>query len=313
MALSNEQFRKLTSVLSGVGFFEDINGRRAALSGSGLDEFIRRVDLNQSTKIYVSALLRELDQHGTMRGTGKKALAMLLEYLYPDELGDQDRPFIAELIGALGGEMPAPSPDKPAATANPRSQTTIAFFAANPRGAQILDTAREYGILQDALNAGTKRDRFALINHPAATLKNVIDFLGRHDPNILQFSMHGVEEGQLVFDLDLTGKVSLIPIHDLADLLRGRNVQGIVVNACWQASHVQALLGSGTVKFVIGCNDAVDDEAAKAFTNGFYTALCNGDSVAQAFTAGKVHANQHQRDVYILTIAEGVDADKIRF
>ena len=73
-------------------------------------------------------------------------------------------------------------------------------------------------------------------------------------------------------------------IANLFELCK-EHLQCVVLNACY--SEIQANEINKSIKYVIGMSQAIRDDAAIAFSTGFYRALGYGKSVEEAFKWGK--------------------------
>ncbi len=174
-----------------------------------------------------------------------------------------------------GGAAPAP-----VAPVRPRK---ILFLAANPRGTPTLQLGAEARGIDEAL-AGC-RDRFELVQAHAVRVGDLQELLRRHDPDIVHFSGHGSEEGELIFEDD-AGRMRAVEVQALADtfsLLRGR-IRCVVLNACFSERQAQAI--AAHIDCVVGMVTEAGDAAALDFAVGFYGALGGGQSVKAAFDLG---------------------------
>jgi cold shock CspA family protein len=110
-----------------------------------------------------------------------------------------------------------------------------------------------------------------------------------HDtkPQIVHFAAHGTSSGELCLENN-DGTVHSITPGALASLfeLVADFVSCIVLNACYSESQAKAI--SKHINFVIGMNQTIGDEAAIAFSLGFYRALGAGYNFEDAFKFGVV-------------------------
>lgn len=108
----------------------------------------------------------------------------------------------------------------------------------------------------------------------------------KDDPIIVHFCGHGTGKKGLVFE-DRQGNGDLVSTNTLKDFfaLFEKRVTCVVMNACY--SEVQAKAINEHIKYVIGMNQAIRDDAAIAFSIGFYRALGYGKSFEDAFKFGK--------------------------
>ncbi|MGK7896783.1 MAG: NB-ARC domain-containing protein, partial [Xenococcus sp. (in: cyanobacteria)] len=102
----------------------------------------------------------------------------------------------------------------------------------------------------------------------------------RFEPNIIHFCGHGTGKGGLVL---IDKKLNADILSDLFALFK-EHLECVVLNACY--SEVQADAINKHIKYVIGMNQAIRDDAAIAFSIGFYRALSYGKSYTDAFKFG---------------------------
>lgn len=129
------------------------------------------------------------------------------------------------------------------------------------------------------------RDALEFRHVSAVTSDSLMRAMLEESPTIVHFAGHGGPGGIFVRDelgnpRQLTGEA----LASLFKLSRG-TVQCVVLNACWSESQAKAIRRH--VPHVIGTRAEVLDEAALAFSGGFYTAIGAGKDIALAFEAGK--------------------------
>ncbi|MET3408867.1 CHAT domain-containing protein [Methylobacterium sp. 1030] len=129
---------------------------------------------------------------------------------------------------------------------------------------------------------------------PAARTQDLLaNVLGSY-ADIFHFSGHGISGG-LIFE-DASGHHQIIYAEEIADYLArlGRNIKCVLLNACFSTSLAAAL--NPYVDYVIGCNSAIDDDAAITFAGSFYVSLAGGLSFDEAFrSAAEDVALNHSR------------------
>ena len=128
---------------------------------------------------------------------------------------------------------------------------------------------------------------FQLAHLPNASVLDMIRALavGRYD--IVHFSGHASSNG-LVLAGD--GDSRYLSGPDLAALVRlGGRTRLVILNAC----SSRALQGevAKIADFVIGMNEAIYDQQARAFSRALYLLLASGKSLAEAFGAAAVASN----------------------
>lgn len=121
---------------------------------------------------------------------------------------------------------------------------------------------------------------------------DITQFLLDTNPDIVHFSGHGTAGGHLCFE-DESGKVTTVSPDALAAAFRlfSDRVRCVVLNACF--SELQARAVSQHIPHVVGMRSPISDDAAIAFSVGFYKALGAGRSIEQAYEFGLVEMALH--------------------
>ena len=160
------------------------------------------------------------------------------------------------------------------------------------------------------LRATHQGERFELVQEWAVRVGDLQAALLRHRPDIVHFSGHGLSErtgspssadtremlpaeedrdGEILVE-DEAGRAKPIPASALADLFGiVGGVRCVVLNACWSGAQADAIRRH--VPHVIGTRAEILDEAALAFSAGFYKAIGAGKDVPFAFEAGKARVH----------------------
>jgi hypothetical protein len=168
---------------------------------------------------------------------------------------------------------------------------TILVLAANPKDTTNLRLSEEVRELQVSLQRSQYRDRFKLEQRWAVTPRDVWQALLDCKPQIVHFSGHGIGSGSgvegLVFE-NQDGQSQIVSGDALTELFSrfADRIECLILNACY--SEVQAQLIVQHIPYVIGMKRAIGDQAAIAFTTGFYDALLAGRSVDSAYEIGCV-------------------------
>ncbi|MGB5635629.1 MAG: CHASE2 domain-containing protein, partial [Waterburya sp.] len=111
---------------------------------------------------------------------------------------------------------------------------------------------------------------------------------------IVHFCGHGLGNQGLVLETKL-GQQQPVSTQAIAGLFKlfANQVECVVLNACFSQS--QAAVIHQHINYVIGTSNAIRDDAAVAFSKGFYTALFSGDSIERAYELGK---NRIHQEIY---------------
>jgi hypothetical protein len=161
----------------------------------------------------------------------------------------------------------------------------VLFLASNPTGTPNLEINDEIRQARNSL----QNSEFEIDTRQGVRYDDLLKALTQKvKPRIVHFSGHGSGFQGLVLEDD-EGQSRLISNEVLADLFGipsvYQSVECIVLNACF--SEVQAKAIRKHINYVIGMDREVRDDAAIAFTKGFYEALANGESIENAFQFGK--------------------------
>jgi hypothetical protein len=161
----------------------------------------------------------------------------------------------------------------------------VLFLAANPTDTQTLNLGEEIREIRQRIRVAEDRD-IIMEQEWAVRLKDLFNSLPSYKPDVVHFSGHGTQAGEIVLmDEGGTGQpVDPTTLADLFRLLHG-NVRCVVLNACF--SRLQAGGISQEVDFVVGMESGVQDSAAIEFAAAFYQALANGQNVQSSFDLGR--------------------------
>jgi hypothetical protein len=187
------------------------------------------------------------------------------------------------------------------------------FLASNPKGTTPLELDREIREITEKIRAAEYRDSIDLISAWAVRPDDLLQLLNQHKPQIVHFSGHGSESGEIIL-VDSRGEkkpVNPAAIKALFQTLKG-NIRVVILNACY--SKIQAEAITQVIDCAIGMNDAIGDEAAIAFAASFYRAIGFGLSIKQAFDQGIVVLLLEgipEESKPELLVKEGVDPEKI--
>jgi hypothetical protein len=166
-------------------------------------------------------------------------------------------------------------------------KVTVLFLAANPQGTNHLSLDEEIRSITEKIRASDRRDALDLISAWAVRPDDLLQKLNEHKPQIVHFSGHGSQVGEIIL-LDSNGLPKSVGSAALEALFRvlKDNIQVVILNACY--SRIQAEAIAKVVDCVIGMKAAIGDKAAITFAASFYRAIGFGRSVQEAFEQGKV-------------------------
>jgi hypothetical protein len=194
-------------------------------------------------------------------------------------------------------------------------RVTILFLGANPSNETHLKLTKEAQAIDDLLRRTDHRDRYNLEQQWEVQARRLQSLIMRFKPQIVHFSGHGSQRGELVFQNEHGRSDPLDPAAIAAVFnVFSKYVQCVVLNACF--SLPQAELIAKSIDVVIGMGRAIGDDDAIAFAGQFYEALGYGEDVETAFAAAK-NAIAIEKlpgsDVPTLLPRNGVEPSRLRF
>lgn len=159
-----------------------------------------------------------------------------------------------------------------------KAKQKILFLAANPTDQASLQTDKEYRIISERM----RRNEYYELLHPqfALTIENLLIAMNQK-PQIVHFAGHGEQQGIIITNAQNQHK--LMPTRALRRLFRQHKegIQLILLNSCY--SEAQAKVLSELGMYVIGMNNAAEDNAALDFAAGLYIGLSEGKDVERAY------------------------------
>jgi len=202
---------------------------------------------------------------------------------------------------ALVLKSSASRPPRPRAT-----QLSVVAFAADARTHGRLDLKREHDQIERALGMGKRKWEWLPVTHTDPDRFN--ETLRKCRPSIVHFSGHGGRAG-ICLESDEHVQVTMTPEQLAMAMQRyGPTVEVVVLNACFSATHVAALLEH--VDCVISIERGIGDEAAIAFSQVFYRDVGDGKNVRHSYDLAR---NQmatnglHGHELIRIDFAPGVD------
>jgi len=160
------------------------------------------------------------------------------------------------------------------------------FLTANPTGTSPLALAEEMREINEKVYASELREQLKLVSEWAVRPDDLLQALNRYRPQIVHFSGHGSNAGELLL-MGSEGFPRPIHVQTLKAVFKTMkdNIRLVVLNACY--SKIQAEAIRQEIECVIGMNNKISDEAAITFAASFYRALGFGRSIKEAFEQGQ--------------------------
>ena len=158
----------------------------------------------------------------------------------------------------------------------PVDKLTILFLAANPQVRSITEAIRK----------SEGRDGIEFFSRWAVQSLDILQAINETDPEIIHFSGHGSEKGEIVLD-DGSGNIAMVSKEAMAAAVASasKKVRMIFFNACFSQKEAQAVVDK--VEAAIGMNTEIGDEAAIVFAAQFYSSIGFGKNLQQAFDQAK--------------------------
>jgi hypothetical protein len=162
----------------------------------------------------------------------------------------------------------------------------VLFLTSNPEGTPALKLDEEARLITQKIRASEYRDVLKLETLWAVRPDDLIQSLLEHKPQIVHFSGHGSESGEIVLmDNNRQAKpVSAEALKMLFTTLKD-NIRVVMLNACYSEKQAKAI--AEVIDCVIGMRTAIGDDAAITFAASFYRAIGFGRSIKDAFDQGK--------------------------
>jgi Tfp pilus assembly protein PilF len=159
----------------------------------------------------------------------------------------------------------------------------ILILAANPRKDLNLD--QEIRELKKVIESSQEHAKFEVIHEPAVLVGDLQALLFKHRPQVVHFCGHGGGDVGLMFESDI-GREHQVGTDALSDLFRlfASSVECVLLNACYSETQANSIVDH--INYVIGMSQTIRDDAAIAFSKGFYRALGYACSIEDAFEFG---------------------------
>jgi WD40 repeat protein len=161
----------------------------------------------------------------------------------------------------------------------------ILILSSNPKGTPVLDIAREIREIREGLLRSLNQKQINIEVRGAVRPRDLRRSLLEIKPQIVHFCGHGSAEGGLVLEDD-NGNEQVIASDELSRLFEvfANRVECILLNFCYSEVQADALIQH--INYVVGMNREIPDEAAIAFSIGFYDGIGAGQTVEVAYKLG---------------------------
>ncbi len=216
---------------------------------------------------------------------------------------EKEKDFIEKLYAACKEKeiltekiLPGDSPPKQDGVVRYR----ILFLGSSPEGIMPLKLWEEYNKIKNTLkdyNADTKpalpveKQKDFFLSEPVyrTTISQLMKEVNKETPKLIYLSMHGGENGKLIFsDVDdnpvyLELSELLSKIKKLA--LKHEDIECFIFSSC--ESEEQAKQISTVIPYCVGMKEPIDPQACVPFADGFFSQLMNDpQDIGYAFKMG---------------------------
>lgn len=195
----------------------------------------------------------------------------------------------------------------------PVDKLTILFLAANQQDTQKLALDKEVRSITDAIRRSEGRDGIEFFSRWAVQSLDILQAINETDPEIIHFSGHGSEKGEIVLD-DGSGNMAMVSKEAMAAAVASasKKVRLIFFNACFSQKEAQAVVEK--VEAAIGMNTEIGDEAAIVFAAQFYSSVGFGQNLQQALDQAKAALllkGIAEENTPVLYVKKGLSAQEI--
>ncbi len=161
----------------------------------------------------------------------------------------------------------------------------VLFLSSDPKNATRLRLDTEQREIAEKIKLSKNRNDIEFIPVVSLRVPDLSQALLDNDPTIVHFSGHGSSSGSICLE-DAFGNAQSVKPEALAMLFSPfkDSIRCIILNACYSAAQATAI--ANEIEFVIGMDKPISDNAATAFSIGFYQAIGAGRSIEDSFRLG---------------------------
>lgn len=162
----------------------------------------------------------------------------------------------------------------------------VLFMASNPIDTSQLQLGEEARAINEMIRKSEHRNSIKFESRWATRPLDILQSINELNPDIVHFSGHGCETGDLVLqNSDGTSKLVKKEAIVQTIMTSSDKIRLVFFNTCF--SYEQAMAVVEHVEAAIGMNNSIGDEAACIFAAQFYSAIGFGLSLEKAFNQGK--------------------------
>lgn len=190
---------------------------------------------------------------------------------------------------------------------------TVLFLAANPKHTDSLRLDEEAREIQERIRRSEYRDTITFESRWAVRTGDIIEAINEVKPDVIHFSGHGNEYGDLVFENEY-GEPKMVKKEAMASTIStvSDKVRFMFFNACFSAEQAESIVEH--IDAAIGMTDSIGDSAAVTFAAQFYSSIGYGKTIKTAFDQARANLmleGINEEDTPELYVKLGLSADDI--
>lgn len=196
---------------------------------------------------------------------------------------------------------------------NVPEEITVLFMASNPVDVAQLRLDEEARSIHEMFRKSEHRDCVNFESRWATRPLDILQAINELNPDIIHFSGHGAESGELVLQNN-DGTIKLVRQEAIVQTMKtcSDKIRLVFFNTCFSYGQAEAVVEH--IEAAIGMNTSIGDDAARIFAAQFYSAIGFGLSVKKAFDQAKaalmLEGIPEERTPQ-LYVKEGLDANDI--
>jgi uncharacterized protein YjbI with pentapeptide repeats len=173
----------------------------------------------------------------------------------------------------------------------------ILYMSALPRDQHSIPVEGEYKAILDVIAKSEYKNQIDVRDWPGVSLTEFQSAIETYKPNVLHFSGHASQVGDLVFQgpEEESQKVPKDPFTNAFKLL-GENLKLVVLSACYSKDQAEDV--SKHVDRVIGIDKEIEGDKAVMFSEKFYESIFDSDakSIEKAFDIAKNELDMNTKE-----------------
>ena len=161
----------------------------------------------------------------------------------------------------------------------------VLFLSSDPKNTSRLRLDTEQREICEKIALSKYRDNIEFKPQVSLRAQDFSQAILDFEPTVVHFSGHGSKSGSICLE-DNIGNAKPIDAKALGLLFSNftGHIKCVILNACHSA--VQSSEISNHIDYVVGMSDSIGDDAATAFSVGFYQGIGAGKSIPESFQLG---------------------------